>query len=157
MPSYLDPSAIVKYYVTEPGSAWVREQVDGGDVILLSEATIVEVAAALGILHRMGRITSRHRRGFWERFERDCVERYDLTPVAHDVIYAAAKLCANHPLRAYGALQLAAGLALRRPLTVEGAPLVFVWADDALVSAAESEGLAVDNPLWHTDLDAHNA
>lgn len=157
MACYLDSSAVVKYYVTEPGSAWVRQRVDGEDAILLSEITIAEVAAALGILHRMGRIGARHRQDFWERFERDCAERYDLTPVVHEVIYSAAKLCDRHPLRAYDALQLAAGMALRPALAGQGNPLVFVSADESLVAAAQSEGLAVDNPFWHTDLDAQNA
>ncbi len=157
MPSFVDSSAIVKYYVTEPGSAWMRERIGQGDAILLSEVTVVEVAAALGMLRRMGRISARYRRGFWEKFERDCVEKFDLTPVVHDVIYTAAKLCSNHPLRAYDAVQLAAGLALRTPLAGEDAPFVFISADDALITAAEGEGLAVDNPFWHTDLDVQHA
>ena len=72
MAFYLDSSAVIKYYVTEPGTVWVREKVDGDDAVLLSEITIAEVPAALGILLRMGRISQRHQRDFWERFERDC-------------------------------------------------------------------------------------
>ena len=154
MACFLDSSALVRYYVTEPGSTWVRQRVDEEEPILLAEISVAEVAAALGILQREGRITPHHRQDFWERFERDCVERYDLIPVVYEVIYAAALLCARHPLKAYDAVQLAAGLALRETLAEHDIPLVFVSGDDTLITAAEAEGLTVDNPFWHTDLDA---
>ncbi|MBI2864943.1 MAG: hypothetical protein HYX94_10335 [Chloroflexi bacterium] len=79
--------------------------------------------------------------------------RYDLTPVMPEMIQTATKLCANHPLRAYDALQLAAGLAVWELLVAAGDTLVFVSADDALLAAAKREGLTVENPFWHTDLD----
>jgi predicted nucleic acid-binding protein len=48
---YLEPSALVKYYVTEPGSTWVRQVVDEeANVLVSAEITIAEVAAALGAL-----------------------------------------------------------------------------------------------------------
>lgn len=147
----LDASALVKYYVTEPGSTWVRQRIDEEQSILLAEITVAELAAALGILQRVGRITPRHRQDFWEKFERDCVEQYDLIPVVYDVIYAAALLCARHPLKAYDAVQLAAGLALKGTLAGQDIPLIFVSGDDTLITAAQAEGLAADNPFWHTD------
>jgi len=151
---FFDASALVKYYVTEPGSTWVRQHIDAEIPILLAEITVAEVAAALGILQRVARITPRHRQHFWERFERDCVQRYELIPVPYEVIYAAALLCAKHPLKAYDAVQLAASLALKKTLEAQEIPLVFVSGDDTLVTAAQSEGLDVDNPFWHTDLDS---
>ena len=155
MAYFFDASALVKYYVTEPGSAWVRQCIDEeGKNILLAEITVVEVAAALGILQRVGRITPRHRQSFWEKFERDCVKRYDLVPTVYEVISAAALLCARHPLKAYDAVQLSAGLALKETLAEENIPLVFVSGDDTLIAGAQSEGLTVDNPFWHSDLDA---
>jgi predicted nucleic acid-binding protein len=50
---YFDASAVVKYYVTEPGSTWVRQLIDARDpgsvhalhLILVAEVTRVEVAA----------------------------------------------------------------------------------------------------------------
>ena len=154
MAYFLDSSALVKYYVTEPGSTWVQQQVDKEELILLAEVTVAEVAAALGILQREERITPHYRQDFWERFERDCVERYDLIPIVYGVIYAAALLCARHPLKAYDAVQLAAGLALRGTLAEQDISLVFVSGDNTLITAAQAEGLTVDNPFWHTDLDA---
>jgi predicted nucleic acid-binding protein len=63
---YLEPSALVKYYVTEPGSTWVRRVVDVEENVLVSaEVTMAEVAAALGVIARMGRISRRQRDAFW--------------------------------------------------------------------------------------------
>ena len=56
---YLEPSALVKYYVTEPGSAWVRRVVDVEENVLVSaEVTMAEVAAALGVIARMAHFSS---------------------------------------------------------------------------------------------------
>lgn len=63
---YLEPSALVKYYVTEPGSTWVRQLVDGeANVLVSAEITITEVAVALGVIARMGSISRRQRDAFW--------------------------------------------------------------------------------------------
>ncbi|MEE9145887.1 MAG: type II toxin-antitoxin system VapC family toxin [Candidatus Tectomicrobia bacterium] len=54
---YLEPSALVKYYITEPGSIWIRQLVDEENNALLSaEITIAEVSAALAVIARVGRI-----------------------------------------------------------------------------------------------------
>ncbi len=54
---YLEPSALVKYYITEPGSIWIRQLVDEENNALLSaEITIAEVSAALAVITRVGRI-----------------------------------------------------------------------------------------------------
>lgn len=58
---FFDTSAVVKYYVTEPGSRWVWDLVDSDAPIFLVQITIAEVSAALGILQRTRRI-NRHRR-----------------------------------------------------------------------------------------------
>ena len=43
---YLEPSALVKYYVTEPGSTWVRQVVDAeANVLVSAEITIAEVGS----------------------------------------------------------------------------------------------------------------
>jgi predicted nucleic acid-binding protein len=153
MACFLDTSALVKYYVAEPGSAWVRQTFDSEPLIFLAEIIIAEVAAALGVLQRRGEIDARHRREFWERFERDVVEQYDLVPMALDLIQVAAMLCGRHPLKAYDAVQLATGLALQARLSEHNSPLIFVSGDATLGAAAQAEGLTVDNPFWHTDLD----
>ena len=60
---YFGASALVKYYVTEAGSTWVRQVIDEQDPvsgqahhsILVAEITRVEVTAGLAIIERVGR------------------------------------------------------------------------------------------------------
>lgn len=55
---YFDSSAIVKRYIEEKGSLWVRLQIrDEENSIYISSITRAEVAAALGKRYRLGDIT----------------------------------------------------------------------------------------------------
>ena len=153
---YLDTSVLVKYYVTEPGSAWVRQLIDEEENILVSaEITIAEVSAALTVIARIGRTSPRQRDEFWMKFKRDLLRRYELLPTHRAIINHAAELCQQHPLRGFDAVHLASGLCLRETLArqPEGAAVIYLAGDDSLVTAAQAEGLRVDNPFWHTDLD----
>jgi uncharacterized protein len=150
---FCDASALVKYYVTEPGSTWVRQALDARPAVFLSEITVAEVSAALGIVQRQGRADAVTRQEFWDRFEHDVAERYSLVHVALDSIYLAAQLCIQHPLKAYDAVQLATALSVRETLSQRDIPLTFVSGDSTLVVAATTEGVMVDNPFWHTELD----
>lgn len=149
---FCDTSAIVKYYVTEPGSAWIWQLVNSGDPIFLVEITIAEVSAALSILHRTNRLRKPKQLQYWERFEKDCVQRYRLLSVSQRVIHAAALLCIDHPLKGYDAVQVAAALQLQQTLGTDH-PLTFIAGDKTVITAAHAEGLAVDNPFWHATRD----
>ena len=107
---YLESSALVKYYVTEPGSTWVRQVVDAEENVLVSaEITIAEVAAALGVITRMGRISRHQRDAFWEQFTRDLLQSYEFLPTRRTIITRAAALCLKHPLRGFDAIHLRCG------------------------------------------------
>jgi uncharacterized protein len=155
----LEPSALVKYYVTEPGSTWVRQLVDEeANVLVSADITIAEVAAALGAIVRMVRISRRQRDAFWGRFTRDLLRRYEFLPTRRTIITRAAALCLKHPLRGFDAIHLASGLQLQDTLAQQEAgdnalSSTYVTSDDRLVTAAQAEGLTVENPFWHTDLD----
>jgi hypothetical protein len=61
-------------------------------------------------------------------------------------------------LRGFDAIHLASGLQLQETLVQQGTgvdalPSPYVTSDDRLVTAAQAEGLTVENPFWHTDLD----
>jgi predicted nucleic acid-binding protein len=149
---YLEPSALVKYYVTEPGSNWVRALVDAGDnVPVTAEITIAEVSAALAVIARVGRISRRQRDELWGKFKRDLLTHYEVLPTHRTIIHRAAELCQKHPLRGFDAIHLASGLQLQETLAQqeEGVTITYVTGDDALVTAAQAEGLSVDNPFWH--------
>jgi hypothetical protein len=98
------------------------------------------------------------KRTFWGRFTRDLLRRYEFLPTRRTIITRDAALCLKHPLRGFDAIRLASGLQLQETLAPQEAgdnPLssMYVTSDDRLLTAAQAEGLTVENPFWHTDLD----
>ena len=155
---YFDASALVKYYIREPGSTWVRELVDAlipdslarSHTILLSEVSITEGAAAFAILHRTQRISRRARDGAFRALMQHVARGLLKTvPVVTADFHRAAHLTQHHPLKAYDAVQLAVALRCNRVLAAHEFPLTFVSGDKSLVAAAQAQGLLTDNPFEH--------
>lgn len=154
---YFDTSALVKYYVTEPGSTWVRQLVDQTDAdtdqpvntVFMAEISLVEVASALAILSREGRITRRDRDKAYRHFMNDAWHLFDLLPLVTAGFLTAARLTQRHPLRAYDAVQLAVALRRNALLAQVKLALIFVSGDKQQLTAAESGGLTVENPFDH--------
>ena len=150
---YLEASALVKWYAEEPGSDCILRitDPDSGNLILLAEITLAEVAAALAAKHRAPRGISREERDrALSRFLQGCDEHHLLVQVDRAVIDLAVELTQGHRLRGYDAVQLATALVTNAELVAqERPPLVFVAGDEDLLSAAEAEGLSTENPLNH--------
>jgi predicted nucleic acid-binding protein len=151
MPAYfLDSSAVVKRYVLEAGSRWVRALMApaAGNELFLALIAGVEVTSALvrhapplppADLARALRLFQRH---FRTRFRR--------APVNRAAVGRAMVLAVRHRLRGYDAVQLAVAVGVRARLAAAGsAAPVFVSADALLNNAAVAEGFAVDDPNLH--------
>jgi hypothetical protein len=134
---YFDASALVKYYVLDPGSTWVRGII------------VPEVAAAFARVHRTGRIRQAVWDGVFNQFMDDVSWRYQLMKVDRDDFFAAALLTRRHPLKGYDAVQLAVALHENTILTAHNLRLTFVSGDGTLLAAAQAEGLLTDNPFDH--------
>jgi len=88
---YFDASAVVKYYVPEPGSLWTRQLLDAQDpasgqalhVILVAEVTRVEVAAGLASIERVGRIRRAVRVREYQRFTSHLIHPLCRYPHSH--------------------------------------------------------------------------
>jgi predicted nucleic acid-binding protein len=127
---YFDASALVKYYVTEPGSTWVRQLIEERDpetgqtrhVILVAEITRVEVAAGLAVIERVGRIRRSERDREYRRFTSQLAHRYAIIPLTTGDLETAAELTQHHPLKAYDAIQLAVALRSRQVLGPTSSP-----------------------------------
>ena len=119
---YFDASALVKYYVTEPGSTWVRQLIEEQDpasgrirhLIFVAESTRVEVAAGLSVIERLGRISRSERDREYRRFTSQVAGRYAVIPLTTRDLQTAAQLTQHHPLKAYDAVQLAVAAHPRR-------------------------------------------
>jgi uncharacterized protein len=150
--TYVDTSALVKRYVAEVGSAWVRRLVARPvhQVLYTAALTEVEVRSALQRLVREGRVETAQAYRLTRRLLQHCTQRYQLLRITRPVIAEAGRLVEVHPLRAYDAVQLACALLVRRGLHRRGMPPPrFVAADMTLLTAARSEGFTIENPLQH--------
>ncbi len=154
---YWDASALVKYYILEPGSTWVRSILDASDeltkthlhTVIIADVSVAEVAAALAVLHRIGILRRRTLDAAIDRFMDDVLQRYNLAGTTRDHFFDAARLTQQHPLKAYDAVQLAVALHQHRYLRTVHQTLTFMSGDQKQLAAASAEGLPVDNPFDH--------
>lgn len=149
--AYFDTSALVKRYITETGSHWVRAYLrDRSLRLFTSRLTAIEGACTFSRRLREGLLSSEEYRQVLATFDYDLGYRYGLLGVEPYVIDTARYMVERHPLRAYDAMQLATAWLLNRDLLDDDqAPLTFVCADDRLVSIAQAEGLLTENPNQH--------
>lgn len=146
---YVDTSALIKRYVDEVGSGWLRAtlNVQPPPSIIVVHLIIVEVTSALTRRVREGTLALTDYAQVQNAFRADCLNDYELVTAIGDIIDQANHLLEQHPLRAYDAVHLAtAVIANQQLLANDLAPLTFLSADDRLNRAATAEGLAVDNP-----------
>ncbi len=153
---YFDSSALVKYYIPEVGTHWVKILVDDRaddewrNAVATSSLSVAEVVAAFTKRHRMREISEGLKAALISRFLRDGRQRCTLLEADSTVIDTAVQLIQRHPLRAYDAVQLATALILNNALIADQLPpLTFVSADNVLCRAARAEGLPAENPNEH--------
>lgn len=158
---YLDSSAVVKRYIEEPGSAWVRRICEAHDAdtdeklhyISIGEIAVTEVAAAFAILVRRNIIPKRIGERAYKQFVSEFRGEYEIVTLTPTLILSAAELTQRHPLKAYDAIQLALAIHANDLLKENALSLIFVTADKTLLQAAQSEGLMTDNPHDHADVE----
>jgi predicted nucleic acid-binding protein len=149
---YLDTSALIKRYVDEAGSEWLRATLAAPEPpsIIVAHLAIVEVTSALMRRVRDGSLTTTDCATLQSVFRSDCMREYSLMNVVDNTINRANRLIEKHPLRGYDAIHLATALVANEQLVLNNLPpLIFFSSDNRLTSAASAEGLAVDNPNDH--------
>ncbi len=142
---YLDTSALVKIYLDERGSERMRvlASPDSEYRLAVCSITQVEFHAAIWRRHRIGELDSERIEFAIERFNVRLGTEFLRCSVDDRTLNLASDMVAQHGLRAYDAVQLAACLVLET--RADEAP-TFVCADRRLLDAAEAEGLAVLDP-----------
>jgi predicted nucleic acid-binding protein len=149
---FADSSALVKRYVEETGTSWVRRLTrrSPSTVIYVARITAVEVISAVARRRKGQMLTTAKASSIRRRFGQHLDGRYtviELTPALFDL---AMRLANTHALRAYDAVQLAAALEINQKEQDAGfAPVMLISADQALNDGATVEGLAVDDPNLH--------
>lgn len=150
---FFDTSALVKRYITEPGSEWVitqcRENADNN--IIISHATLAEAVTAFCRRARTQSLNQRISEPDRDRriklFREHAQQQYHFIRVTKAVYAQAGDLCRTHKLRAYDAIQLVCALHASDRFVANGktAP-IFVSADTDLLNVAVAEGLDIMDP-----------
>lgn len=149
---FCDSSAIVKRYVNETGSNFVDGLADAssGNIILTARITRVEVAAAIARRLKNKSVTASDAQNALAAFQHDLTNNYFTVEITPMLLSRATSLATKHALRGYDAVQLAAALEANDERIANGlSPLMLISADTELNAAAQTEGLAVDNPNNH--------
>jgi uncharacterized protein len=149
---FVDSSALVKRYVQETGTSWVRSitRRSPSTVIYIARITAVEVPCAIARRRKGKTLTARRASSILHRFRQHLAGRYTVAEVTATLLDDAMRLGIKHALRAYDAVQLAVALEVNRfhQAGVSG-PVTLISADQALNGAATAEGLTVDDPNSH--------
>jgi len=149
---FCESSAIAKRYISETGTSWIigLMRQAAKNEFAVAQITGVEVVSAIVRRHRGNFLTTAQADKAIHRFLRDFNNIFGVIRIDDAIIRSAIYLAQTHVLRGYDAVQLTSALSLNDSLSKLGLPLfTFISADIALNSAANAEGLAVDNPNNH--------
>ncbi len=146
---YCDSSALVKIYLDETGSSYMKtlsRKTPRAD-IFINDIAGPEVLSALHRRFRSGDLPnetfSRARSDFGEDYRKF----FSRISALDSIIYLAMRIIDKHSLRGYDSVQLATALHLQQILRAfNGREVFFVGSDKALNAAAAQEGLNVINP-----------
>lgn len=146
---YFDSVALVKRYVAEVGTTWVQSWCrDPNQTVAVTEIGLVEIAAAFAGKLRGGFIAQTAYDGARADLEADARTEYVLVSVDRPIVDVAIELTSRHSLRGHDAVHLASALRLDEALLAPqlSSLLIFVSADNDLLTAARAEGLSTENP-----------
>ena len=152
---FFDSSALVKRYVSEIGTDWVRKLTDttSKNVIMINRITSIEVVAALARRAKSGSLSSPDATYAISHFKSELVSHFRLTDLTPTLANRAISVAETRQLRGYDALQLATALLIYDELVASSVSTLYTYilvsADNELNNAAILEGLAVDNPNNH--------
>lgn len=143
----VDTSALLKRYVNEAGSAYVRGLFEtAGALFYQTFLTPLEINSALYRQHRAGNLSAEELSFLLKSYAAHSHEEYLLVPYSESLVELAGKILARHPLRTLDAVQLAGALWLRDKLPSDAPSLIFLSSDDRLVISARQEHLQAENP-----------
>ena len=146
---FVDTSALAKRYFTEAGSTWVLSWIEpaANNTIVIAELALIEMRSVLARRVRGGLIANTNATQLRADFAVHVQNQYLTVLLDRDIVLEAARLVDTHGgLRTLDSIQLACALQAR---SVLGSLITFISADINLLTAADVEGFAVDNPNTH--------
>jgi predicted nucleic acid-binding protein len=146
--SFLDTSALVKYYHSEEGTGAVTQLVqERNGRHYISRLGIVEAQHAFAIKLRTGEITETDFVGLRQRLLRDIAQgQFQYVRVTEPHYREAERLIVAYRRRRFRTLD-AVQLAVALDLSRRGMTEYFVCADIRLCETAAEEGLMIVNPV----------
>jgi len=149
---FFDSNAIVKYYISEPGSNWVRALVDDtNNSCLICDISLAEVAAAISQMRQFQPFGRAFVHGTLKRFQNDVRSGLFLShPVDTRTLERAAAIAETHALKGCDAIQVASAALAEEDIGIE---VVLVTGDKQVLRVAQFEALETDNPFKHINED----
>jgi uncharacterized protein len=139
---FVDTSALVKLYISEPGSERMRKALARREALAVSVLAFAEIHATFARRKREGLLLATELEELQLRFAADW-ETLIQVPVEAAVLALVPRLCGEHPLRGADSVHLASGLLLHE----EGLEVTFACSDRGLLAAATAEGLKIFDPV----------
>lgn len=145
MIGFFDSSSLFKKYIEEQGSFILRDLFGEFTVYYTSILTKLEIATALEVSKKVGRINSPIYHLAFRDLESDFKNLFFQSVTASDALLAEAfRLVRQRKLRAPDAIQLASALELKKQSKMN---ITFVCSDQKLLDAARLESMKVFNPI----------
>lgn len=146
---FFDSSAVVKNYIIEVGTHWIKGIFNStvSNVLYCASITQVEVISAFARRVKGNSLSPADYLSSSQQFKADFANDFRVIELTPKLLTEAVGMVESYSLRGYDAVQLAASLQLSRELAaLKFNPLIFVSADNELNSAAQAEGLQIENP-----------
>ncbi len=148
---FLDSSALIKRYITETGSSWLRALMipNPNHQFFIAQIAVVEAMSATSRRQREGHVSIRNLRAIRLLINSHVQRHYNLVRLGDDITERAIDLCSKYPLRASDAIQLASAVDVHTTVLSANLSVVFLCADTRLLATAVQEGLTVEDPNMH--------
>jgi predicted nucleic acid-binding protein len=148
---FLDSSALVKRYMPETGTGWLRQLLSLDEhQFFIAEITPLEMMSAAARHYHDDQISLEALHLFRDHMMYDMQSQYRTLRLSSMVIRRALTLHEQIRLRAYDSVQLASALIIDEQIEKTGRRIQFISADTRLLQAAAQMGLHTDNPNHHS-------
>ncbi|RIK74840.1 MAG: nucleic acid-binding protein [Planctomycetota bacterium] len=144
---FVDSSAIVKCYMDERGSEWMRAAAlpDSGNDVFISRLASVEIVSS--IARRSRSLTDQDAAALYDAVKFDVDNLFSIVEFNEGLATSAMAIARTYGLRALDAIQLSSALKLQSLRSAPGLPtLTFITADGELAAAAVAVGFKVIDP-----------